>query len=57
MKIKRAANSEDFFESLQDLKDLVDVNCWKLEYVNFVVLKLYVYSEQTFPGSRIVWQR
>ena len=27
MKIKSADNSEDFFESLHDLKDLVDLNC------------------------------
>ena len=28
------------FRSLQDLKDLVDVNYWKLEYMNFVVLEV-----------------
>ena len=27
MKIKWGDNSEEFFESLQDLKDLVDENC------------------------------
>ena len=35
MKFKWADNSEDFFESLQGVKDLVDVNCWKIEYVIF----------------------
>ena len=44
MKIKWGDNSEEFFESLQDLKDLVDENCWKLEYVNFVVLEVHVYT-------------
>ena len=44
MKIRWGDNSEQCFESLQDLKDLVDENCWKLEYVNFVVLEAHVYT-------------
>ena len=55
MKNKWGDNSEEFFESLQDLKDLVDENCWKLEYVNFVVLEVYVYSQQAFTCSGMVW--
>ena len=35
---------EDFFESLHNLKDLVDVNYWKLEYVNFAVLEVCLFS-------------
>ena len=38
----------DFFESLQELKDLVDINCLKLENVNFVLLMIYIYSQQAF---------
>ena len=40
--------SMGFFESLQELKDLVDINCLKLDYVNFVVLMIYFYSQQAF---------
>ena len=54
MKIKWEDNSEEFFESLRDLKNLVDLNYWKLEYVNFVVLEVYVYSQQAFTSSGIV---
>ena len=39
MKIKWADNFEDFFESIEDCKYLVDANRWKLEYANFVVLE------------------
>ena len=39
MKIKCRDNSEEFFEYLQDLKDLVDDNCRKLEYVNLFCQK------------------
>ena len=57
MKTKWADNSEDFVESLLDLKDLVDMNCWKLEYVNFAVLEVSVYSQQVFTCSGMVWLR
>ena len=57
MKLKWADNSQDFFESLHDLKDLVEMNCGKLEYMNFVVLKVYVYSQEAFTYSGMVWRR
>ena len=56
-KKKWADNSEDFFESIQNLKDSVEVNCWKLEYVSFLVQEVYPYSQQAFTCSGMVWRR
>ena len=49
MKFKWADNSEDFFESLQGVKDLVDVNCRKIEYVIFFCTKsLFLFSASIY---------
>ena len=45
MKTKWADNSKDFLKNLLRNLDLVDVNFWKLIYVNFVVLELFILSK------------
>ena len=55
MKIIQADNSEYFFWISSDVKDLVAINCWMLEYINFVVLKVHVCSKKAFTCSRMIW--